>query len=194
VSRRTADADTPRSVALVQDFLNSLDLERFGVHAAKSDEERDDIRTPELLTGWLRAHDLLPQGRVTSRDVAMAASLRAGLRALLRARQGLGFDAGDIERGNAVAEGLHLSVQLDESMPRLEAVEGGVNGALARLLAELATAQASRSLDRLKVCSADDCQFVFYDHSKSRTQRWCAMETCGNRVKTKRYRARHHHG
>ena len=40
----------------------------------------------------------------------------------------------------------------------------------------------------MKICAAEDCLWAYYDHSKSRTGRWCAMETCGNRHKTRRYR------
>ena len=43
---------------------------------------------------------------------------------------------------------------------------------------------------RVKICNAPDCGLVFYDHSRSRTSRWCSMDTCGNRVKTRRYRQR----
>jgi predicted RNA-binding Zn ribbon-like protein len=31
---------------------------------------------------------------------------------------------------------------------------------------------------------------VFYDRSRNRGSHWCAMSVCGNRTKTRRYRAR----
>ena len=37
------------------------------------------------------------------------------------------------------------------------------------------------ALARLKICGASDCQFVYWDHSRSRTSRWCSTEVCGNR-------------
>jgi hypothetical protein len=46
----------------------------------------------------------------------------------------------------------------------------------------------SWSWTRMKICAAEDCLWAYCDHSKSRTGRWCAMETCGNRHKTRRYR------
>jgi predicted RNA-binding Zn ribbon-like protein len=54
----------------------------------------------------------------------------------------------------------------------------------------LTTAAATGALARLKICRALDCQFVYYDHSRSRTSRWRSTEVCGNRMKTRRYRHR----
>jgi predicted RNA-binding Zn ribbon-like protein len=193
-SRRTADDETPASVALVQEFLNTLDLERFGAHAATPEEDRDVIRSPERLKGWLGEFGLVSQtSRVTARDVTRAADLRAGLRAMLRAAQGLPFEGDALQRGTIVGSRLPLRVRLEPGQPRLQSAAGDADGALSRLLIEVAVTHATGHLTRLKICSAEDCQFVFYDHSKSRTQRWCSMDTCGNREKTKRYRDRHRH-
>ena len=41
-----------------------------------------------------------------------------------------------------------------------------------------------------QVCVADDCQWAFYDTSKNRSRHWCSMGVCGNRQKTRTYRAR----
>jgi|Tabmets5t2r1_1033131.scaffolds.fasta_scaffold28185_2 predicted RNA-binding Zn ribbon-like protein len=70
------------------------------------------------------------------------------------------------------------------------ATVAGPPAALERLAADLATAAATGTLQRLKVCGAPDCQFVYFDHSRSRTSRWCSTEVCGNRMKTRRYRDR----
>ena len=59
-----------------------------------------------------------------------------------------------------------------------------------RRAGDLATAAATGALARLKICHAPDCQFVYYDRSRSRTSRWCSTEICGNRMKTRRYRGR----
>src|SRR5918992_4069787 len=185
MSRHTADDETPASVALVQEFLNTQDLERFGAHSATPEEERDRIRSPKLLRAWLDDVGLAPGSvQVTAGDVARAAELRAGLRAMVRAAQGLPFDGEALRRGADVGSRLLLSVRLEPGRLRLRPASGGADGGLGGLLAEVMVAHASGDLKRLKVCSSADCQFVFYDHSKSRTQRWCSMETCGNREKT----------
>jgi hypothetical protein len=84
---------------------------------------------------------------------------------------------------------LPLVVRFGEN-PKRELVsgEGGVRGALGRILADVVVASSKGTWARMKISAAQDCRWAYYDHSKSRTGRWCAMETCGNRHKTRRYR------
>lgn len=42
---------------------------------------------------------------------------------------------------------------------------------------------------RLKRCEREACNLVFYDTTRSRTQRWHADAPCGNRERQRRYRA-----
>jgi predicted RNA-binding Zn ribbon-like protein len=45
---------------------------------------------------------------------------------------------------------------------------------------------------RLKLCPGEQCGWLFMDLSKNRSRRWCEMQVCGNRAKSRRYqRARH---
>jgi hypothetical protein len=73
----------------------------------------------------------------------------------------------------------------DASKPELASGEGGVKGALGSILADVVVAFSKGTWVRVKICAAEDCRWAYYDHSKSRTGRWCAMETCGNRHKTR---------
>lgn len=184
---------SPSEVALVEEFLNTLDLERFGDKADKPDDQRDIIDTPTHLKGWFVEHDLLSRrARVSTADVEAAIALRNGLRAMLRAAQGLTFDSEALARARRLSRRVTLTLDLgDDGNPRLSPAGSSVERVLGRLLADVAVAEATGALSRLKVCSADDCQFVFFDHSRSRTKRWCSMDTCGNRMKTRRYRHRH---
>jgi predicted RNA-binding Zn ribbon-like protein len=43
---------------------------------------------------------------------------------------------------------------------------------------------------RIRVCGADDCGLLFVDRSRPGRRRWCSMERCGNRAKTRSYRSR----
>lgn len=45
--------------------------------------------------------------------------------------------------------------------------------------------------DRLKLCDADDCGWLFVDGSRNRSRRWCDMSDCGNRAKARRFRQKH---
>ena len=43
--------------------------------------------------------------------------------------------------------------------------------------------------ERVHVCDADDCLWLFLDLSKNHSRRWCDMKQCGNRMKARRFRA-----
>lgn len=46
-------------------------------------------------------------------------------------------------------------------------------------------------LARVKQCEDQrGCGYLFIDTSKNRSRRWCSMESCGNRAKVQRHRAR----
>ena len=47
---------------------------------------------------------------------------------------------------------------------------------------------AKGRFERLKQCA--ECGWLFYDHSKNNSRRWCDMATCGNRTKLRRHRGR----
>jgi predicted RNA-binding Zn ribbon-like protein len=48
----------------------------------------------------------------------------------------------------------------------------------------------SDDASRIRMCAADDCEWLFLDRSKNRSRRWCDMKVCGNRVKARRFYAR----
>lgn len=43
---------------------------------------------------------------------------------------------------------------------------------------------------RLKLCGDDTCRWAFVDASRNRAGRWCDMASCGNRAKSRAFRAR----
>jgi predicted RNA-binding Zn ribbon-like protein len=44
--------------------------------------------------------------------------------------------------------------------------------------------------DRVRVCSADDCESVYIDYSKNGSKRYCDTGNCGNRMNVNAYRQR----
>lgn len=44
---------------------------------------------------------------------------------------------------------------------------------------------------RLRRCANDECLWLFMDHSKGGTRRWCDMNSCGNRAKARRHYLKH---
>lgn len=45
----------------------------------------------------------------------------------------------------------------------------------------------SEELDAVRICAAEDCNWLFLDTSKNHSRRWCDMKTCGNRAKVRRH-------
>ncbi|MGY8985714.1 MAG: CGNR zinc finger domain-containing protein [Sphingomonadales bacterium] len=43
---------------------------------------------------------------------------------------------------------------------------------------------------KIKKCEGLECYKLFIDKSKAGRRKWCSMETCGNRTKTRKYRER----
>ena len=48
----------------------------------------------------------------------------------------------------------------------------------------------SKELDRLRVCSAEDCEAVLIDLTKNRSKRYCDTGNCANRAHVRAYRER----
>lgn len=47
---------------------------------------------------------------------------------------------------------------------------------------------ANQDNNRIKICSNEDCDWVFFDHSKNKSRRWCDDKVCGNIMKARRFR------
>jgi predicted RNA-binding Zn ribbon-like protein len=45
----------------------------------------------------------------------------------------------------------------------------------------------SPQLDRVRICAAEDCAWIFLDESRNRSRQWCDMTVCGNRAKARRF-------
>jgi predicted RNA-binding Zn ribbon-like protein len=172
----------PRPLYLIQRFVNSVDVE----------SGEDELTSPEALRDWLVERGLMTEGDpVTRADLRRAIDVREGLRALLLANNGLPLEEELVERLDRAAgrAGVRMRFRAG-SDPALEPEAGGVDGALARLMAIVAGAVEQGDWRRLKACHRDPCFWAFYDHSKNRSGRWCRMEDCGNIEKARAFRER----
>jgi predicted RNA-binding Zn ribbon-like protein len=176
----------PTHVELLIAFTNSEDHEL----------NTDDLTTRAQLTRWLFDHGLLER-RVAATDdeLALARQLRAGLHDALVANHDGSSDYSALEiaasqlplrlsGSAAAAEPVQPVLQ-----PGLRPVQDGIRGALSRVLIAVNSSVADGTWQRLKICSADDCLWAFFDTTKNRSRAWCEWG-CGNKAKTRNYRAR----
>ena len=162
----------PGRLELVQRFVNTVDHEHG----------REVLHSPAPLQVLLVQLGLLDAGmRVTEADLQRALELREGLRGLALANND------GVEDAVLEAE---LVVRIDGRDGMLEPARRNVDGALADLVGIVYTAMADGTWSRLKACRRDVCHWLFYDRSRNRSAVWCQMAVCGNRTKTKVYRAR----
>ncbi|MEV0088004.1 CGNR zinc finger domain-containing protein [Saccharopolyspora sp. NPDC050642] len=174
----------PAEVALAVDFANTVDQRDFGRFTPQ-----ESLVTAGDLADWLRDRGFAVDA-CSEKDFARALALRSAIREIAASHQ-----PGVAVRGDgpdlSAALDFPLRPRLDETgAVRLRAVEDGVRGALADIASAIVIAEAEGSWCRVKMCSAPDCRIVFYDGAKARNSRWCATAGCGNRMKTRTYRAR----
>jgi predicted RNA-binding Zn ribbon-like protein len=167
----------------VEEFLNTLDERTFRVRGEQH-VPSDRLSSPQALAEWLDTHGLgRPVRAPGQEDLALARELRAAVRASLGPPS-----AGDAEVARALGA-FPLRLRPDGSgLLRLTADTGLVG--LDALVEAVAVGAASGSWKRVKLCASEDCRWAFYDTSRSGGGRWCNMEICGNRHKTRAYRRR----
>jgi predicted RNA-binding Zn ribbon-like protein len=118
-------------------------------------------------------------------------AVRRGLRSLLAANNGGEVNPGALETLNRAGERAALVVRFgSDGRATLETDAGGVDGAIGRVLEPVCAGMEEGTWERLKTCANGRCAWAFYDRSKNRSSRWCSMEVCGNRAKTRAYRSR----
>lgn len=173
----------PGPLRVVQAFLNSLDRLR-GL---------DELASPRALNDFLRRWGLSGQDlELGPADLERARTVRESLRALIRAERGKRQDETAAARLDALAVAMPLRVRFAaDGASRFEGGADGLDGALAKVLASVAEAQAGGSWSRLKPCPGCGCSRFFYDGSRGERRRWCAMSVCGSRSKRRTYRGRH---
>ena len=165
-------APAPGRLALVQRFANTVDREHG----------REALHSPQALRALLLDLELLDRDApVGVGELEAAHDLRDRIQALALANNGIQTD---------VRLEAELVVHVDDERAVLKAARHDVHGALSELVGIVYTAMADGTWSRLKACRADSCHWLFYDRSRNRSAVWCSMAVCGNRTKTRAYRAR----
>ena len=174
----------PGSLALVQDFVNTVDREHG------PDLLDDDAGLLE----WMALRELggfpTTPASVSTADLGRARVLREALRDLLLANHGGGRDPA-CARARAVLETAagrgSLEVRLPLGGAALVPVSPGVDGALGAVVSAAVVAMWDGTWPRLKACPRDVCHWAFFDRSPNASASWCSMTICGNREKASAY-------
>jgi predicted RNA-binding Zn ribbon-like protein len=162
-------------------FVNTRDLE----------EGTDSIDSPERLAGWIEeaTGEYLPAPDEAGHARVLA--LRESLRALLSANNGSEASEEELTPLAEAAERSRYRTAIGaDGNVTLAPARSDLSGFEARLLLALERLQSQGVWSRLKACTDDGCQWAFFDATRNRSRTWCSMEECGNRQKTRRYRAR----
>jgi predicted RNA-binding Zn ribbon-like protein len=193
MSKDSRKFKVPDELANLFDFANSLDVRHF-VHHGTQHQQSDELAGPRELGTWMAQRGLMKDnaGKVAPAMFAAALRLRSDIRAYLAC------DPAERRKNAPVAD--HLTKAM-ASFPLAAAMQDGRlvlqpsrNDAVAgvsHVVAELYEGSITGTLDRLKMCAAEECRRVFFDRSKPATRRWCMSSLCGNRIKTRNYRERH---
>ena len=182
--------------AVALDFVNTADW-----HLSEPEERL--LSYPDLVA-WTRGAEAIDAARArrllklakadakaAERVLAVARSLREALFQLFLAiSRGAVPNARDLGLVNAwlarlaprdglVQEGRRLVWRWPEP-ETLESV-------LAPVLWSTGDILTGNAVERLKLCTADGCGWMFLDASRKANRLWCSMEGCGNRAKAQRH-------
>ncbi len=168
----------PRPAALVRDFVNTLDHE-LGT---------DALETSAGMSAFLADHALLSgPARVSEVQRAMGIRLRRSLHDALTLNHEAARDP--LPDFDDILGDLSVRLAWNGHGVVVQAVEDEVGGALAQIALAAHEAMAQQVWWRLKICAFDECEWAYYDQSKNRSRSYCEYG-CGNKLKTRAYRAR----
>jgi predicted RNA-binding Zn ribbon-like protein len=166
-------------------FVNTLDVE----------EKTDELESPAAFGRWLsQAGWDLGEAAVDEPELRRLRALREALRSLLGANNGGDCTDTDLAPLRQAVAGARFQASLGaDGAVEICVKGGGADAVESSLLLALERVQALGGWERLKACPAEDCGWAFFDSTRNRSRTWCSMEVCGNRSKTRSYRARHRH-
>ena len=184
------------------DLVNTVDWTSRG-------PELDRLTDYDRLTRWAEEAEIISgktAAALRSRAVTRPREGEAALEAVLRARQVM-------ERlFSSIAAGTPDSAALDEFNRLLgdalkhmrvipargnrrgdrrlrfgwEDMETKLDGIMWPVLWSGASLLTSDDVSRIRVCGGADCGWMYVDRSRNGFRRWCQMETCGTREKSRR--------
>src|SRR5213592_2618988 len=191
MSKQSRRFQVPDALANLYDFANTLDVRHFTHHGVPHRQD-DELTSADDLAAWMAQRKLArPAAKITPAMFEAALGLRASLRDYLQHDPAERRSRSATRALNAAIAAFPLRAELgDEAGVALRPTRDDALAGLSAVAAELYDGAHDGSLDRLKMCAAEECRRVFFDRSKPATRRWCMSTLCGNRSKTRAYRER----
>lgn len=181
------DPDGPRwwfdSGSLALDFAYTGGLDR--------PDQPQPVADPEALNGWLveRFPEVAPTAG--EREFRDAAALRSAIARLARrASLGESLAPDDVDVVNLFAATPDIPPVLPGGGRQAGRTNARPHQALGTVARDAVRLFGPEADGRIRECSADDCDLVYLDTSRSGNRRWCSMQRCGNRAKVRAHRAR----
>jgi predicted RNA-binding Zn ribbon-like protein len=184
------------------DLVNTVDWTSRG-------PEQDRLTNYQRLIEWAEGAEILPQRAAAAlRARAMAHPREAAVahKAALHARAVLWQLFGSLARNGSPGEALgdfnrllsqaleHMRLlpsaekrQRDRSLQlRWDQLGESLESVLWPVIWSAASLLASDESSQIRICGGPDCGWMYVDRSRNGLRRWCQMETCGTREKSRR--------
>jgi predicted RNA-binding Zn ribbon-like protein len=149
----------------------------------------EKLASPALLDSWFVESRMLDQAPgCDASDLENALELRESIYTLIEARL-----AGDQLPAAAVAAINRHAAQppvLTQLGPGGTSRSGAASQGLATIARQAVEIIGGEDATLLRECGRPECTQVYLDRSRGHRREWCAMRTCGNRVKAAAFRAR----
>lgn len=151
------------------------------------------IPTPQRLLDWLAAYGLAVDA-CTPAQLGLARELRESIHTVATAAASQetlpATDVGVINDHSARGHATALLTPEGKRQWQLSSTSA-LTDALGVIAADAIAIISGERDGRLALCASPTCRAAFFDVSRSRTRRWCDMNTCGNREKKARFNANH---
>ncbi|MFI7005420.1 CGNR zinc finger domain-containing protein [Streptomyces sp. NPDC050145] len=181
---RSGHPDFRLGTVLATSFTGTLS-ERHG-------DAVERIPTPQRLIDWLAVYGLAVDS-CTITQLELARELRESIHAVATAaamQEPLPAAAVKVINNRSV-QGQAAATLTPEGQRQWQLGSvSRVEDALSVIAADAISVIAGERDGRLALCASPTCRAAFFDTSRSRTRRWCDMNTCGNRQKKARFNAR----
>jgi predicted RNA-binding Zn ribbon-like protein len=149
------------------------------------------IPTPERLVDWLEVYGLAVDSCTTA-QLELARELREAIHAAATAaaiQEAIPAAAIQVIN-NCSIQGRAAAILTPEGNRQWRLGSAScVEDALGVIAADAIGIIAGERDGTLALCASPTCRAAFFDTSRSRTRRWCDMNTCGNREKKARFNA-----